>query len=80
MGLKDALNNAVEGVKDAVANAKDSASEAGHRTAAESEQAKRDVAGDNMTLGEKAGSVFNQAKHSVQADADAAKQDARNAT
>ncbi len=80
MGLKDALNNAVDSVKDAVANAKDASSEAGHRTAAEAEQAKRDAAGDNLTLGEKAGSVFNQAKHNVQAEADAAKQDARNAT
>ncbi len=71
MGLKDELNKVVDNVKDA-------ASEAGHKSAAEGEQAKRDVAGDDMTAGEKAGSMFNQAKNSVQADADSTKQDIRN--
>ncbi len=71
MGLKNELNKVVDNVKDA-------ASEAGHKSAAEGEQAKRDVAGDDMTAGEKAGSMFNQAKNSVQADADSTKQDIRN--
>jgi hypothetical protein len=55
MGLKDEFNEAVDNVKDA-------ASEASHRSAAEGEQAKRDVAGDAMTPGEKLGSAVNQAK------------------
>ncbi len=71
MGLKDEFNKVVDNVKDAT-------SEAGHKSAAEGEQAKRDVAGDDMTTGEKAGSMFNQAKNSVQADADSSKQDIRN--
>jgi hypothetical protein len=52
--------------------------EATHRSTAEAEQTKRDVAGDQMTVGENAGSVLNQAKNSVQADMDAAKRDVRN--
>ena len=57
MGIGDELNKIVNNVKDAV-------SEAGHKSAAEGEQAKRDVAGDAMTPGEKAGSMANQAKES----------------
>ncbi len=71
MGLKDEINKVVDNVKDA-------ASEAGHRSAAEGEQAKRDVAGDTMSPGEKAGSVLNQAKNTVQANVDATKRDVRN--
>lgn len=71
MGLKDEFNKVADNVKDAV-------SETGHRSEAEGEQAKRDVAGDNMTTSEKAGSMFNQAKNDVQADADSTKRDIRN--
>ena len=70
MGLKDEFDKTV-------ANVKDSFSEDAHKSAAEGEQAKRDVAGDSMTPGEKAGSMFNQAKNDVQGDADSAKQDIR---
>jgi hypothetical protein len=80
MGLKEGFDNVVDAVKDAAANVKDAASEATHRSVAEGEQAKRDVAGDQMTAGEKVGSMFNQAKNSTQADIDAAKQDVRNNT
>lgn len=73
MGLKDEFNKVVDNVKDA-------ASEASHRSAAEGEQAKRDVAGDAMTPGEKVGSAVNQAKNTVQADVDATKRDARDNT
>ena len=71
MGLKDEFKKVVDNVKDAV-------SEAGHRSEAEGEQAKRDVAGDTMTTGEKAGSMLNQAKNNVQAEADSTKRDIRN--
>lgn len=80
MSLKDGFDKVVDGAKNALENAKDAASEGSHRSIAEGEQAKRDVAGDQMTAGEKLGSVVNQGKNSVQAEVDAAKRDARNAT
>jgi hypothetical protein len=49
MGLKHEFNKIADNVKDTV-------SEAHHRSDAEGEQAKRDVAGDTMTPGEKLGS------------------------
>ncbi len=80
MSLKDGLNNIVDGAKNALENAKDAVSEASHRSAAEGEQAKRDLAGDQMTAGEKLGSILNQGKNTVQAEVDASKREARNAT
>ena len=80
MGLNDAMDNAANAVKKGVDNVKDTVSEAGHRSAAEGEQAKRDVAGDDMTLGEKVKSGLNQGKETVQGDLDAAKRDVRNNT
>ena len=73
MSLKDGINKAIDNVKDSV-------SEAGHRSAAEGEQAKRDVAGDAMTPGEKIGSAANQAKETLQGDFDATKRDVRSNT
>lgn len=80
MGIKDAFEKGIGAVKQGADNVKDSVSETGHRSAADGEQAKRDAAGDQMTPGEKAGSMFNQAKENVQADADAGKRDVRNNT
>jgi hypothetical protein len=71
VGLKEEFVKVVDNVRDAV-------SEAGHRGAAEGEQAKRDIAGDQMTVGENVASIANQAKHSVAAEIDATKQDIRN--
>ncbi|MDQ2663792.1 MAG: hypothetical protein M3Y18_07155 [Candidatus Eremiobacteraeota bacterium] len=73
MDLKDEMNKFGNNVKNTV-------NEAGHRSAAEGEQAKRDVAGDEMTASEKIGSMVNQAKNTVQADTDGAKRDIRNNT
>jgi len=73
MGVKDELEKAVHNVKDAI-------SEGMHRGAADAEQTKRDVDGDDMTLGDKARSVANQAKNTVQADIDSAKRTARENT
>ncbi len=70
MGLKEDIVKTIDNVKDAI-------SEAGHRGAAEAEQAKRDVAGDELTPGENLASMANQAKHSVAAEVDAAKVDIR---
>jgi hypothetical protein len=73
MGLKDELNKTIDDVKDAV-------HEGGHRSEAQAEQAKRDVAGDDMTASEKAASMANQAKNTVQADYDKTKRDLRDQT
>ena len=80
MDLKTGLNELADGATHAIDNAKDAVSEAGHRSAAEAEHAKRDVAGEQMTTSEKIGSVVNQTKHTVQADIDASKRDVRNHT
>jgi hypothetical protein len=72
MGLKDEVKKVID-------NVKDSLSESAHKTEADGERAKRDLAGDSMTPGEKAGSLLNEAKNNVQGDADAAKRDIRNA-
>ena len=77
MGLKDGLDKGLDTIKTGAENVKDAISEAGHRAAAASEQAKRDAAGDDLTLGEKAGSILNQGKESAQAEIDAAKRDVR---
>ncbi len=78
MGIKDEFNKVLDKVRDAVENVKDAASEATHRVAAEVEQKKRDVVGDKMTADEKASSMINQAKQTVQGDIDAMKRDDRN--
>ncbi|GAC1413749.1 MAG: hypothetical protein NVSMB64_24030 [Candidatus Velthaea sp.] len=80
MGLKDAFEKGVDAVKRGAENVKDTVSEAGHRSAAEGEQAKRDVAGDEMTLGEKAGSVIHQGSETLKGDFDATKRDVRSNT
>jgi len=72
VGLKEEFTKVVDNVRDGV-------SEAGHRSAAEGEQAKRDLAGDQLTPSENIASVANQAKHSVAAEIDGAKVDIRNA-
>ena len=77
MGLKDAFEKAADTVKHGAEDVKDWVSEAGHRGAAEGEQAKRDVAGDTLTPGEKAGSVLNQGKEDLLAGVDHAKRDVR---
>jgi hypothetical protein len=86
MGLKDAFDKAAEAVKhgaeevaDAVKHGvedvKERVSEAGHHTAAEGEQVKRDVAGDTLTPGETASSVLNQGKENLAAGVDSVKRD-----
>jgi hypothetical protein len=77
MSSKDALEKGLDTIKDAAKNAKDVITEAGHRSAAQGEQIKRDVAGDEMSASEKAGSMANQAKESVLAEVDRAKRGLR---
>lgn len=73
MGLLDGIKKAADNVGDAI-------SEAGHKTNAEAEAAKRDVAGDAMTPGEKLGSAANEAKENVLGGVDHAKRDIRSNT
>jgi hypothetical protein len=81
MGIKDAFDNVVSTVSNAaetaIANVKDAASEAAHRTSAQAEQTKRDVAGDTLTPGEHVESVATQIKEETLAQVDAAKQSIR---
>jgi hypothetical protein len=80
MELKNQITKAVDKVIDTVENIKDSASEELHRIAAQTEQQKRNLAGDSMTTEAKASSMINQAKQTVRGDIDAMKRDERNKT
>ena len=72
MGLKETIVAAVDNITDKV-------NELGHNANAETENAKRDVAGDTMTPGEHLGSLANEGKERLLAGVDKAKVDARNA-
>ncbi|MBC5811712.1 MAG: hypothetical protein GIW95_12785 [Candidatus Eremiobacteraeota bacterium] len=80
MGLKEGLDKLGDEVKDKLHDAKDTLSEVGHRGAADAEHAKREVAGDQMTVGENLGSMWNEGKNRVEAEVDVTKRDARNLT
>jgi uncharacterized protein YjbJ (UPF0337 family) len=80
MGIKEALEKAVGETKNTIDNVKDAVSESGHRAAAKAEETKRSVEGDQMSVTEKAGSMFNQAKETVKAKVDETKQDIRKNT
>ena len=73
MALKDEFDRSVDNTKDAVNEAK-------HRSEAEAERAKRELAGDSMTATEKVGSVLNEAKKNVEAGIDHVKRDVRDKT
>ncbi|HET9342156.1 MAG TPA: hypothetical protein VFO25_04505 [Candidatus Eremiobacteraceae bacterium] len=64
-------------VKKTVDDAKDAASEIKHRSEAEIEKAKRDIAGDDMTTGEKVKSVVHEDVERTKADVDKAKREVR---
>jgi uncharacterized protein YoxC len=80
MVQKDDVNKLVEAVKDTVKNVKDTASEAVHRVAAQAEQQKRNLIGEQMTTEEKASSMISQAKQTAQGDIDAMKREERDKT
>jgi hypothetical protein len=84
MDTKDRMNQAADAVKNtvnrAVDDTKDALSETQHRGEAEGERAKRDVAGDAMTPGERVGSVVNEKVNETQAAIDKAKREARDHT
>ncbi len=68
------------GLGDIINNVKDTINEGGHKSAAEGEQAKRDVAGDQMSVGDKAKSMLNQTVESAKGETAAAKRDVREET
>jgi hypothetical protein len=80
MGLEKEFDRVIDKTKQALDNVKDAASEGSHRGAAKAEQTKRDVAGDQMSVTEKAGSMLKQAKNTVEANVGETKQDIRKNT
>jgi hypothetical protein len=73
MGLKEDLKKTGDDLKDI-------AKEAKHRVTAEGERTKRELLGDDMTLGEKAKSTWNEAKNRGAAEIDKTKRDLRDKT
>ncbi|MDQ2817840.1 MAG: hypothetical protein M3T49_06465 [Candidatus Eremiobacteraeota bacterium] len=71
--LKNDFNKAVDNVKDSVDQAK-------HKSQADGERAKRDVAGKDMTASEKVESTVKEGGHNLGADWDKTKKDVRNNT
>ncbi len=71
--MTDKISKAIDDVADTV-------KEGVHRTAAEGERAKRDVAGDTMTPGERAGSVINEAGDELKAGVERARRNVRDST
>jgi hypothetical protein len=67
-------------VKKVVDNTKDAINEVSHRTNAEVEHVKRDVAGDEMTAGEKVKSVVKEGSERTKAEIDKAKREVRERT
>jgi len=74
------MDKAIDAIEKTAKNIKDAITEAGHRSAAEGERAKRDLAGDEMTSSEKLGSMVNETKEDVLAEVDRAKRKIREET
>jgi len=81
MGLKEDMKTAADNVKHAAKHAvedvKDAVNEGKHRSEAEAEHAKREVAGDELTPGEYADSVAKESVSRVQGGLDHAKRNVR---
>lgn len=76
MSTKDDLNS---GVKKTVKDVRDATREVLHRSTADAERSRRELAGDSMTTGAKVTSGVNEAKHRVQAEVDRTKRKVRDA-
>ena len=74
---KDSLDRAADAIKGTVDDVKDRMHETQHRSAAEGERGRRELLGDELTPGEKAGSIANEAKERAQAEIDAIKRELR---
>jgi hypothetical protein len=77
---KDPLDRTADAIKKGVDDVKDRVHETEHRKAAEGERARRDLLGDEMNAGEKAGSIADEAKHRAEAEIDAIKRELRDKT
>lgn len=77
---KDPLDRAADAIKGGVDDVKDRVHENEHRSAAEAEQKRRELLGDEMKPGEKAGSIADEAKHRAEAEVDAIKREVRDKT
>ena len=77
---KDSIDRAADAIKGGVDDARDRVHENEHRSEAETERMRRDVAGDAMDPGQKAGSVANEAKNRAQAELDKMKRELRDRT
>ena len=73
MSMKDTVENALHATKNAVADVRDRADETIHRSAADAEKTRREVAGENMTPSEKLVSGATEVQHRTQAELDRAK-------
>jgi gas vesicle protein len=67
-------------IKKVVDDTKDAVNEVSHRTNAEVERAKRDVAGDEMSAGEKVKSVVKEGSERTKAEIDKVKREVRDRT
>lgn len=77
---KDPIHEAADALDKAAKDVKDTFNEGRHKAAADLERSSREVAGDEMTPSEKAGSALNEAKERVQGEYDAAKRNLRDKT
>jgi vacuolar-type H+-ATPase subunit E/Vma4 len=68
MALEREIDKIVTKVRDKVDEVKSETSEAAHRAEASAEREKRELAGDDLTAGEKAVSLIRQAKDTAQAN------------
>jgi len=75
--MKNALDSAIDQAKKTVADVRDGADEAMHRSAADAEKTRRDVAGNSLTPKEKLVSAASEIQHRTQAEMDRAKRELR---
>ena len=77
---KEPIDRAADAIKGTVDDVRDRGHENAHRSEAETERMRREVAGDAMDPGEKAGSAVNEAKNRAQAEIDKMKRELRDRT
>ncbi len=77
---KDPLDRAADAIKGGVDDVRDRVHENEHRSEADAERARRDLSADEMSPGEKAGSIADEAKHRAEAEVDAMKRELRDKT
>ncbi len=80
MDFKKDIDNVKDAVKKGVEDVKGAAHETAHRSTADAEHTRRELDGEAMTPGEKAASMLNEGTNRAQAEIDAAKRRARDAT